>query len=365
MTASGATVMQATPATWRLLRESGWKGRAGLRVFCGGERLERDLVDPLLAAGMTVWNGYGPTEATIYSSGWHVEPGPGPVVIGRPLANARIHIFDGRMQPVPAGVRGEIFIGGAGLALGYLGRPDLTAERFVPDPFVPGERLYRTGDAGAYRPDGTIDCLGRLDDQVKIRGFRVEPGEVEALLRETPAVAQAAVVARPDAHGDVRLVAYVVAAPDASVDPAALRRHLARLLPEYMVPSAFVSLDTLPLTASGKVDRRSLPEPEAQAAPRAAVADPPRTATEEALVAIWKEVLPVAEVGIRDNFFTLGGHSLLATRVTSRLQQRMGVRLPLASFFQTPTIEALASLVDGLRGANVESAAGDQEEFTL
>jgi amino acid adenylation domain-containing protein len=362
--ASHATVMQATPATWRMLLECGWEGKSDLRILCGGERLERDLAERLLTRGSAVWNLYGPTETTIWSAAWRVEPGPGPVVIGRPVANTRIHLLDPNMQPVPIGVRGEIFIGGDGLAKGYWMRPELTADRFLPDPFRPGERLYRTGDAAVYRPDGTIDCLGRLDDQVKIRGFRVEPGEIESLLREHPAVAHAVVVVREDTPGDKRLVAYLVPGPNGVGDVQTLSAGMERSLPDYMVPAAYVWLPALPLTSSGKVDRRALPLPSADDG-SAQVRTLPRTPTEKVLADIWREVLRVEHVGVHDNFFSLGGHSLLATRVTSRVQQRLGVRLPLAAFFRTPTIEAIAPIVDETTATHRAEDGNEFEEFTL
>ncbi|HYO14111.1 MAG TPA: amino acid adenylation domain-containing protein, partial [Thermoanaerobaculia bacterium] len=292
-------------------------------------------------------NGYGPTEGTTFTTWYPVPRGgaaAGPLSIGRPIANTRVHVLDRRLQPVPVGVPGELLVGGDGLARGYLGRPDLTAERFVPDPLAsePGGRIYRTGDLARWRPDGTLDFLGRLDDQVKIRGFRVEPGEVEAALAGHPAVREAAVAVRPDPAGGRRLVAYVALEEGGTV--RAVREDLRRGLPEPMVPAVFVELPALPLNANGKVDRKALPEPERTAEENAYEA--PRTPTEERLAAIWAELLGAGRVGIHDDFFDLGGHSLLATRVASRVREDFGVELPLRALFEAPTVASLAARIE-------------------
>ena len=308
LASSGATVMQATPATWRLLLAAGWAGDRRLTALCGGETLPRALADELLARCAALWNLYGPTETTVWSAALPVTPGAGPVPIGGPIANTQLYILDARRQPVPIGARGELCIGGAGLARGYLNRSELTAEQFVADPFAgdPAARLYRTGDLARWRADGTIELLGRLDDQLKVRGFRVEPGEIEAALTGHPAVAEAAVAARGQGAAR-RLVAYVVARGGAAVDGAEVRRFAGQRLPSYMVPSEVVLLARLPLTPGGKVDRRALPElgvePGAGERPYA----PPRDELELTLVAIWEEVLGRHPIGVTDDFFELGG----------------------------------------------------------
>ncbi|WP_420124784.1 condensation domain-containing protein, partial [Longimicrobium sp.] len=267
--------------------------------------------------------------------------------IGRPIANARVYVLDGSLRPQPAGVPGELLIGGPGVTRGYLGRAGLTADRFVPDPFStqPGARLYRTGDRARWTAAGVLEYLGRMDAQVKVRGFRIEPGEIEAVLRACPGVAECAVVARAAANGDTRLVAYVVGTARAD----ALRAHAAASLPDYMVPGAVVALDALPLTPNGKLDRKALPAPDLAAAADAYVA--PRTPAEEVLAAIWAEVLGTARVGVADNFFELGGHSLLVTRVVARIREVFGVPMPLRVLFETPTVGALAERVESLRRA--------------
>ena len=319
------------------------------RVLCSGEALPAGLRDQFYTTqSAELHNLYGPTEASIDVTAYACERGgtEARIPIGRPIWNARIYLLDDHMLPVPVGVAGELYIGGAGLARGYLGRPDLTAERFVPDPFGgAGERLYRTGDLARYRPDGNIDYLGRVDHQVKIRGHRIEPGEVEAALSRIPGVREAVVLAREDSPGDKRLVAYVAGSNGAEPAAAALRAALQRELPDYMVPAAFVVLDALPLTSNGKVDRKALPAPDigAQVAPQYVA---PRTPAEETLCRIWAEVLGIERAGIEDNFFELGGHSLLAIQVIARIRRDFEREPPLRALFASPTVAEFAKAMD-------------------
>ncbi|HVT61264.1 MAG TPA: amino acid adenylation domain-containing protein [Thermoanaerobaculia bacterium] len=343
--ASGATVLQATPSTWRLLLAAGWRGQPGLRMLCGGEALPRELAERLLGCGASLWNLYGPTETTIWSAVDEVIPASDPVAAGRPVADTSLHVLDDRLQPVPAGVVGEIFIGGAGLARGYLHRPELTAERFLPNPFsARGERLYRVGDLGRRRADGKLEILGRIDGQVKVQGVRIELCEIEATLARHPAVAASAVVA-PMADGARRLLAYVVLRPGCAATASELRRHLAASLPSAMLPAAIVTLAELPLTPNGKLDRQALPAPEPTRPELAAAFVPPRDAVERTLTEIWTEVLPVDRVGIHDDFFELGGNSLLAVRLMALVERRLGVELPLSSLFRGATVARLAQLL--------------------
>ncbi|HLL83947.1 MAG TPA: amino acid adenylation domain-containing protein, partial [Longimicrobium sp.] len=345
----GATVMQATPPTWLMLVHNGWEGRAGMRALTGAEALTRTLAEALAARCASVVNLYGPTEATVWTTTYLFAPGEtaDPVPLGRPLAHTAVYVLDAAGRPVPAEVWGELCLGGAQVSRGYQNRTGLTADRFVPDPYSghAGARTYRTGDRARWRADGVLEFGGRLDSQIKLRGYRIEPGEVETVLRGHPEVREAAVVAREDG-GERRLVAYIVAEGEAP-SPAALRTHAGKGLPAYMVPGAFVVLDRLPLTPSGKVDRRALPAPELGAERTAYTA--PRTPTEEVLAGIWSEVLGVERVGAHDHFFTLGGHSLLLARVAARAGEAFGHEVPLRLVFEHPTISELAEHVDALR----------------
>ncbi|MCZ4093234.1 amino acid adenylation domain-containing protein [Ensifer psoraleae] len=311
--------------------------------------------------GARMVNEYGPTETIVGCLFYEVPPAPAVsanVPIGRPIANARVYLLDDHGAPVPFGAVGELYVGGAVVARGYLNRPDLTAERFIASAFVEGDRLYRTGDLARYLPDGNLEFLGRNDEQVKIRGLRIEPGEIAARLCEHALVADAAVVARQDATGDKRLVAYVVAKTadgsdeaDGAELAASLRAHLGGLLPAYMVPSAFVRLDVLPLTVNGKLDRKALPAPADDAYARRSY-EAPQGEIETALAGIWQERLGIERIGRHDNFFELGGHSLLAVQLSSRLPQAVGVEVPLATLFARPVLADLAeSIVEQLRRA--------------
>lgn len=349
---AGVTVMQATPATWRLLLAAGWEGDRNLKIICGGEALSRDLANQLLERCASVWNGYGPTEASIYATFHEVEPGEKPVAIGRPIAHTHIYLVDpenrSNLSLVATGEPGELLIGGIGLARGYLNRSDLTAERFISDPFSEhiGGQLYRTSDLARYLPDGTIEYIGRIDHQVKIRGFRIELGEIEAALHLHPAVREAVVVAREDKSGEKALVAYIVPTDELLKIPA-LRFFLKERLPEYMVPSTFIRLDALPLTPNGKVDRHALPAPD-QSQSRLGVQEAfvaPRTILEEQLAHIWAELLNVEQVGVQDDFFELGGHSLLAAQLLFQVRTKFQVELPLENLFATPTVAGLAEAI--------------------
>ncbi len=352
---SRATVMQATPATWRLLLESDWPGRETLRVFCGGEALPGALADELRRRCASVCNLYGPTETTIWSTVAQVEavPGPGPAALGQPIANTRIYLLDRCLEPVPGGAVGELTIAGTALARGYLGRGARTAESFVPHPFgtSAGERLYRTGDLARHGADGELLFLGRADHQVKVRGFRIEPGEIEAALEQHPTVREAVVETREARgaetdSGHPVLVAHVV--PRGGVEAAQeriprWRSYLQERLPAYMVPAVFMLATSLPRLPNGKVDRRRLPAPEATRPELESGYVAPRTATEKALVAIWADVLGPERVGVDDDFFALGGDSILSIRIVARAHRR-GLHLSPKDLFQHPTVAELARL---------------------
>ena len=346
----GATVMQATPATWRMLLAAGWRGSLGLKILCGGEALPRELATELLERGGSVWNLYGPTETTIWSALSRVKAGPKvPALepIGRPIANTALYILDRWLQPVPEGVRGDLYIGSEGVARGYLRRPALTAERFLPNPFDSSgsNRIYQTGDIARYLPDGTIEFLGRRDHQVKIRGYRIELGEIEAVLATHSAVREVAVIARAEESGAKHLVAYIVPREGASFSALEMRSYLAKTMPDYMVPSICVLLEALPLTPNGKINRLALPLP-AGAMPTslASAHVAPRDAVEQAIAKLWQEVLKVETLGVYDDFFTLGGHSLRAAKVIALVKRDFGVSLTLREFFASPTIAQLADL---------------------
>ncbi len=343
------TYFQATPATWRMVLEAGWRGKPGLKMLCGGEAMPRGLADRLVGQGAALWNLYGPTETTIWSSVWRVEPGEGPISIGKPISDTQIYVLDRRMRPAPPGVTGELYIGGLGLARGYRGRPALTAERFVPDPFArrPGARLYRTGDLARWRPDGTLECLGRVDHQVKIRGFRIELGEIESALSSHPAIREAAVVTHPDASGEMGLAAYLVPrAGEATPAHADLRAWLHSKLPEYMIPSVFLTLESMPMTPNGKIDRNALPEPARARQSEGPGFVPPRGPIEEALAETWADLLGARRIGAHDSFFDIGGHSLMVMKMLARVRALFEIEVPLKDFIEGPTLANLARLVE-------------------
>ncbi|OJF15883.1 non-ribosomal peptide synthetase [Couchioplanes caeruleus] len=365
LAAEQITAMQATPATWRLLLAAGGvPGTLRLRL-CGGEALPRDLADALRADHAALWNCYGPTETTVWSAAAEVPPAPAGIDLGVPIANTRLYVLDRAGQPVPAGVVGEVHIGGLGVARGYHGRPGLTADRFRPDPFAgrPGARLYATGDLARYRPDGRLEYLGRADHQVKVRGFRIELGEIEELLRAQPEVADAVVTTWDGGGGDVRLVAYLVPAGGTGTDAAdelwaALRSRLAVRLPEYMLPTAAVPLAELPRNPNGKTDRTALPPPawtDAEAGEYVA----PDGLVAQVLAEVWRDVLGVARVGAHDDFFRLGGHSLLGAQALSRVSALFSVDVPLRALFEAPTVAALAEVLHRLepRPGHVDEVA--------
>jgi amino acid adenylation domain-containing protein len=363
LSATRPSRMQATPSTWHLLLEAGWRREdaPGLVALCGGEALSAALAARLLERCEAVWNLYGPTETTIWSTRDRVTE-PNAVTIGAPIANTRACVLDPDGQPAPRGVEGELFLGGDGVARGYHARPGLTAERFVPDPFgPPGCRLYRTGDRVRRREDGKIEFLGRLDDQLKVRGHRVEPGEIEAVLLAHESVGAAAVVPVGERSGLSSLAAYVVRrGEESATTPGALREHLRDRLPIALIPSRIEWIDALPRTPSGKMDRRSLRASAMETRLRPA-AVPPRSPLEERLAAIWREVLEVERVGVHDTFFELGGHSILATRLVARVREAFGVPLPLRRLLEHPTVAELAAALSPEWMARPDSATAAED----
>ncbi|MEO1792647.1 MAG: amino acid adenylation domain-containing protein, partial [Cyanobacteria bacterium J06629_19] len=342
------TLMQATPATWRMLLDAGWKGSPTLKVLCGGEALDLPLAQQLLPCGRELWNLYGPTETTIWSAAIHIDESllkEGFVPIGGPIDNTEFHILDEQQQAVPIGIPGELHIGGAGLSKGYLNRAELTAERFVTG-LTPTTTLYKTGDLVRRRANGTLEYMGRLDHQIKLRGFRIELGEIEAVLNDHPDVDQSLVMLRANGNREPQLVAYckIWSDIDPINKPPALRQNIGSLLPTYMLPTAYVFLTDFPLTPNGKIDRKALPEPKIN--PPKTQASAPQTRTEQLLAKIWEDTLNIAAVNTTDNFFELGGHSLLAARVIARLQPAFGIAVPLRSLFEGPTLSAFATTID-------------------
>jgi amino acid adenylation domain-containing protein len=346
---TGATIVQATPTTWQMLVDAGWKGSEQLTIVCGGEALPRALAEELLTRGSSLWHMYGPTETTVWSSIAELEPGEGAPPLGGPIANTRLYVLDAARQPVPIGVPGELYIGGDGVARGYHNRPELTGEKFVEDPFAFGSagRLYRTGDLVRWREAGTLEFLGRIDHQVKLRGFRIELEEIEAVLGAHADVGAAVVTVREDSPGDRRLVAYVVAANGHAPEEEQLRRLAKSNLPPFMVPATFVTLDALPVTPNGKLDRVALPAPDGARPDLARSYAPPESPAQESLATIWCEVLHVERVGIDDDFFDLGGHSMLAVKMLARVRDTLGLELDLGQVFERPTIRELAGSLTG------------------
>ena len=348
------TAMQATPATWSMLLEAGWLGLPQLKILCGGEAMSHDLADALLPRCAELWNMYGPTETTVWSTCHRIE-NASDVHIGKPIANTQVYVVNECLQPQPIGVPGELMIGGHGLARGYFGRPELTAEKFIASPFKDGERLYRTGDLARFRDDGNVECLGRLDFQVKIRGFRVEPGEIESVLVDQPGIEQAVAVATDDTHGDKSLVAYVRAAEGTPFDEGALRGILKTVLPQYMVPARVVALEAFPLTPNGKVDRQALPRPDSRPTGCGVEDELPEGDIEVGLEVLLKGILGVRRVHRHDNLFDIGGTSLLAVSYFNEIHKKYGVRLPVSTLLHTGSIAQLAVEIEKRNGSGKEA----------
>jgi amino acid adenylation domain-containing protein len=337
-----ATVVQATPVTWQQLLDAGWRGEPALKVLCGGEAFPRELADELVKRATSVWNMYGPTETTIWSAVLEVKAGEGPVPIGHPIANTELFVLDQELQLVPIGVPGELYISGLGLARGYHNRPELTAEKFIANPFrqEPGARMYKTGDLVRRQHDGTLEFLGRLDNQIKLRGFRIELGEIESVLGNHPGVAQGVVSLREDVVGEKRLIGYIVPAKDAAPSTAELRDFLVKKLPAYMAPASYVTLDALPLTPNGKIDRGALPAPDWSKQQEGIAYAAPRSPEEETMAGIWAEVLRLERVGINDNLFELGADSLHVFQITARAN-KAGIPVTPRQMLQFRTIAAI------------------------
>jgi amino acid adenylation domain-containing protein len=361
--ASNATVMQATPITWRMILESGWQGCEQLKILCGGEAMPPDLARELIPRCSSLWNMYGPTETTIWSTVSRVSSTESRIPIGRPIANTQVYIVDRQLRQVPVGVTGELLIGGDGLARGYLNHPELTAERFIPNPFSQDKaaRLYKTGDLCRRRDDGTIECFGRNDNQVKIQGYRIELGDVEAALESHPDVKQAATKVLGGPEGEKILVGYVVAP---GVETHELRSYLAERLPKYMLPSIYVKLTELPLTPNRKVDRNALPIPDTSTLVGHNCTSP-RTGLEKKLSEIVAKLLALERVAADDHFFLIGGHSLFCTQLVARIRNNFGVELSVSSIFESPTPAQLARKIESIMAARICSMTADQVQQAL
>lgn len=339
------TMMQATPSTWRGLLQVGWAGSPELKILCGGEAFPRDIAEELLPRCAELWNMYGPTETTIWSTVHRIEDAKGPIAIGHPIANTQVYVLDEHRSLMPRGVIGELYIGGKGVARGYLHRPDLTEERFILNPFARNGRIYRTGDLARWLPDGTLECLGRIDGQVKVRGYRIELSEIEAVLSQHSRIRQAVAAVYHESPENKVLVAYVEANDRSVPGVSDLRAHLKKFLPDYMIPSIFVPMDKLPLTPNGKIDRQALPPPHEKRVEITREFVAPRDPLEQSLSAIWSKLLKVKEIGVHDNYFELGGHSLGAVSMLTDVRKLTGKILPLATLFQAPTIATMAELL--------------------
>jgi len=363
------TLLNTVPSAIRDLLKTGGVPASARTVNLAGEALPTRLVQQLYALPsiQKVYDLYGPSETTTYST-FVLRSAQGPETVGRPIANTQVYLLDEHMQPVPIGAEGELFIGGEGLARGYLDRPELTAEKFIPNPFrnEPGARLYRTGDLARYLPDGQIQFLGRADHQVKIRGYRIELREIEVVLANHPAVSECAAVAREDHSGEKMIAAYFVLEPEKSLSVLDLRHYLRQTLPDYMIPSSLARLEALPRTPNGKIDRRALPAPDqlgvTDAKEPMAAGDSP---VEQALAKIWCEVIGLPTVGRHDNFFDLGGHSVLVTQILARIRKTFCVELSLQSIFEAPTIAELAEVVEEALVAEIEELSEDEAQQRL
>ena len=354
---SKATILQATPVTFRMLNSAEWKGAKGLKILCGGEAMPKELAYDLIRKCGELWNMYGPTETTVWSTVEKVEVDEndktGYINLGKPIDNTFIYVLNSEYQPVPIGYPGELFIGGDGLAKGYFNLPAMTNEKFLPDPFsgIPGSRMYRTGDLVQQTEAGKLEFLNRVDSQVKIRGFRIELGEIESALAQYPTTTNSVVIVREDTPGDKKLVAYIVKKENQETDIPELRTYLKTKIPDYMVPSAFVFIDKFPLTPNGKIDRKVLPSPQESAPQEAKAYLEPQTDLQKRLADIWCEVLKSKRIGIDENFFEIGGHSMLAVTLMVKVEKEIGVRLPLASLFDHGTIQDMAILLEKETGA--------------
>ena len=349
---SDATLFQATPVTFKMLVLEGWKGKQDLKLICGGEAFSKELARELLPRCKEVWNAYGPTETTIWSVVKKLNPedcaGEGYVPIGRPVDNTKLFVLNKKLVPVPVGIAGELCIGGEGISTGYYNLTKMTEEQFIPDPFSrdPESRIYKTGDLVHYFQDGTLMYLNRLDSQVKIRGFRIELGEIESVLSQFEGIRENAVIARADESGETILVAYYVTDKISGLNETELRQYLKEKLPDYMLPSAIVRMEKLPLTANNKIDRKALPEPTEFSSSASKEYVEPKTFTEKKLVAIWSSILKIKKIGILDDFFEIGGHSMIAVTLIIMIEKEFGIRLPLMTLFEQSTVQKLSKVIE-------------------
>lgn len=349
---TGATILQATPVTFRMLNSAEWGGSKRLKILCGGEAMPKELAYDLIRKCKELWNMYGPTETTVWSTVEKVEINDhdktGYINLGKPIDNTLIYVLNPEFQPVPIGYPGELFIGGDGLAKGYFNLPEMTKDRFLPDPFSPvkGARMYRTGDLVQQTEEGKLEFLNRVDSQVKIRGFRIELGEIESAITQYPTIDNNVVIVREDTPGDKKLVAYIIKKENQETDISDLRQFLKTKIPDYMVPSSFVFIDQFPLTPNGKIDRKVLPPPQESAAQQSKEYVAPATETEKKLAAIWSEILKIKQIGTDEDFFEIGGHSMIAVTLMVKIEKELGVRLPLAVLFDHGTIHEMGLLLD-------------------